>query len=225
MTVEIVILGMIAIFLGLRLYSVLGRRSEQEDEVLPTSMNRRPHADSVKPVPATPRSYPEHTNAAPQARGEVPVGSAQAERGLQEIMAADRSFDPLAFLEGSKGAYRMILEAFWSGNREELQHLCDRDVYEGFVAAIEARETAGEKLDNRLIRIEEAVVISAAMQAPLARITVRFRSDIAGVTRSSDGTVIAGSLNDAVEADDVWTFTRNVSSSDPSWQLDETDAG
>jgi predicted lipid-binding transport protein (Tim44 family) len=117
----------------------------------------------------------------------------------------------------------MILESFWKGDRETLDELCDRDVYDGFANAIAAREAAGEVLDNRLVRIEEAVIVAAAYQAPMARITVRFAADIAAVTRNADGVVVAGSLNDAVEARDLWTFSRDVTSASPDWLLDETD--
>ncbi len=213
-TVEIVILAMIAAFLGLRLYSVLGRRSEHEEEVIqgprPTETPRVSGGDTLD------------RGAAP-ARMPVPGVTPAIERGLREIAAADRRFDITAFLEGAKGAYRMILESFWKGDRETLDELCDRDVYDGFANAIAAREAAGEVLDNRLVRIEEAVIVAAAYQAPMARITVRFAADIAAVTRNADGVVVAGSLNDAVEARDLWTFSRDVTSASPDWLLDETD--
>lgn len=212
-TVEIVILAMIAAFLGLRLYSVLGRRAEHEEEVI------------QGPRPETPRvAAGEGADRGPAAvRMPLPGVTPAIERGLREIAAADRRFDPAAFLEGAKGAYRMVLEAFWKGDRETLGELCDRDVYEGFAGAITAREAAGETLDNRLVRIEEAVIVSATYAAPLARITVRFAADVAAVTRNSEGQMIAGSLDDAVEARDLWTFSRNVNSSSPDWLLDETD--
>lgn len=214
-TVEIVILAMIAAFLGLRLYSVLGRRAEHEEEVI------------QGPRPAeTPRvAVGLADRVAEPPRMPVPGVTPAIERGLREIAAADRRFDLTAFLEGAKGAYRMILEAFWKGDRETLGELCDRDVFESFAAAIAAREAAGETLDNRLVRIEEAVVVAASFQAPIARITVRFAADIAAVTRNADGQVIAGSLDDAVEARDLWTFSRNVTSASPDWLLDETDEG
>src|SRR5690606_27826118 len=98
---------------------------------------------------------------------------------LRAIAAVDRRFDAFAFLEGAKSAYRMVLEAFWRGDKEELAQLCDRDVYDSFAAAIDARVAAGETLDNRLVRIEEAAITGASYDAPVARITVRFRSDIA----------------------------------------------
>ena len=119
----------------------------------------------------------------------------------------------------------MILEAFWRGDREELGHLCDRAVAQDFINAIAQREAAGEVVDNRLVRINEAMIVDAAFAAPLARVSVRIVADVAAVTRDSQGQVIAGSLDDAVEVRDVWTFVRDVSSPDPDWMLDETDAG
>jgi len=213
-TVEIVILAMIAAFLGLRLYSVLGRRAEHEEEMIQgprPAETPRVAAGEVADRSSTPVRMP--------VAGVTPA----IERGLREIAAADRRFDITAFVEGAKGAYRMVLEAFWKGDKETLGELCDRDVYDGFVAAIAAREAAGETMDNRLIRIEEAVIVSAAFEAPMARITVRFAADIAAVTRNAEGQVVAGSLDDAVDARDLWTFSRNVTSASPDWLLDETD--
>lgn len=227
MTVEIVILAMIAAFLGLRLYSVLGRRAEHEEEPIQGRFDA--------PKPGTPAGAGQ-----PAARGqdrgadrvqvpgpmrarELPPVLPAVERGLREIAAADRRFDAFAFLEGARGAYRMVLEAFWRGDKEELAQLCDRDVYEAFAAEIDARVAAGETVDNRLVRIEDSVITAASFTAPVARITVRFTADVAMVTRDASGAVIAGSLDDAIESRDIWTFTRDVTSADPDWLLDETD--
>jgi predicted lipid-binding transport protein (Tim44 family) len=119
----------------------------------------------------------------------------------------------------------MILEAFWRGDKSELSQLCDSDVYQSFADAIDARQAAGETLDNRLIRIENATIDHAEYDAPIARIRVRFTADIASVTRNAEGQVIAGSLDDAIESRDAWTFSRDITSRDPDWLLDETDEG
>jgi predicted lipid-binding transport protein (Tim44 family) len=36
--------------------------------------------------------------------------------------------------------------------------------------------------------------------------------------------MIAGSMSDAAQADDLWTFRRQIGSSDPNWLLDEVEA-
>lgn len=206
---------MIAAFLGMRLYSVLGRRAEHEEESIPTRFD-----DQLSPPSAAQAAQA----AMPRPRELVGVLPA-VEQGVREIAAADRRFDITAFLEGAKGAYGMVLEAFWNGDKASLRELCDDDVYESFAGAIDAREKAGETLDNRLVRIEDSVIHSAQLDGRTARIAVRFVADIAALTRDKDGVMIAGSLDDAIETRDIWTFSRDVTSGTPEWVLDETDEG
>jgi predicted lipid-binding transport protein (Tim44 family) len=221
-TVEIVILAMIAAFLGLRLYSVLGRRAEQEEEPI------QGRFDAKGGQPGVPRPVPksgETANTPAFRPRDLPATTLPVERGLREIVAADRRFDAFAFVDGARSAYRMVLEAFWRGDKEELRQLCDDDVFADLSAAIDARAAAGETLDNRLIRIEEATIVDASFQAPMARVTVRFRADIASVTRNADGQVIGGSLDDAMEEINIWSFGRDIQSAGPDWLLEELDEG
>ncbi len=174
---EIVLLAMVAAFLGLRLYSVLGRRAEQEEEPVPQRFEAedkpaiRPAAVPAPVVPPRPAEL----------EGVMPA----VERALREIAGADAGFDLAQFVEGARGAYRMILEAFWKGDRETLRELCDDDVYAGFIAAIDAREAAGETMDNTLIRIEDVRVHSALLDGRMARISLLFVADIAAVTATA----------------------------------------
>ncbi len=212
----IVILAMIAGFLALRLYSVLGKRTGHEQEPA-----LRPAEERAKVAVLQPRQVPE--------MGGDPVRLADAliapegESGVRALIAADRTFDVPGFLEGAKSAYRMVLEAFWRGDRDELAWLCDADVLASFEEAIAQREADGHVLDNRLVRIEKAQIVGASVRAGTAEVSIRFEADIAAVTRDADGHVIAGSLTDAVGTNDVWTFTRDIRSADPNWKLSETD--
>ena len=223
MVVQIIILAMIAAFLGLRLYSVLGRRAEHDEPPVNRPVHRpdAPSPGRIAPPRAEELAPPRPVGSAPDRPG-FPVS---AENGVRAIVAADRRFDVTAFLEGAKSAYTMVLEAYWRGDKDELGQLCDKDVYDGFVGAIDARSAAGEVLDNRMIRIEEAVIDHAELDGTTARIRVRFVADVASVTRDAEGKVIAGSLDDAIESRDLWTFSRNVASSEPDGLLDETDEG
>jgi predicted lipid-binding transport protein (Tim44 family) len=222
--VEIVILAMIAAFLGLRLYAVLGRRPEQNEE----PMRRR----IEQPDPGSaPRSMaPRLPEKATGAARTMPLPQdhqldSRAEAGIRAIVAADRRFDVGQFLAGARGAYGMVLEAFWRADKDELAQLCDTDVAAGFTSAIDARIAAGETINAHLIRIEEARIVSASYAASRARITVSFVADVASVTRDASGAVVAGSLDDAIETRDVWTFSRDLTSHDPDWLVDETDEG
>ena len=214
MTLEIVLLAMIAVFVGLRLYAVLGQRTGHEQQRPVT----RPEAS---PEAAPPAATPELA-----ANSAEPSGLAYekgAAAGIRAIVAADPGFDVARFIEGAQAAYRMTLEAFWKGDRDELAHLANKEVAAAFVAAIDAREAAGHVLDNRLVAIERAAIEDARLDGKIAEIEVRFDAFVAAVTRDKDGDLIAGSMSDAVPANDIWTFQRNLASKDPNWLLVETD--
>ncbi|MGQ3102316.1 MAG: Tim44/TimA family putative adaptor protein [Sphingopyxis solisilvae] len=217
---SIVLLAMIAAFLGMRLYSVLGKRTGHEQEpVLP----RRDERAAPSPL----RLDDGDAGSAPAANSADTAGlvyEPAAEAGLRQLLAADRHFDAGRFMEGAEAAYRMILEAYWSGDREALRDLCDDDSYEAFVEAIDAREARGETLDNRLVGIDSAKITAVEMDRKEARITVRYQADISAITRDADGKLIAGSMSDASRTDDLWTFRRALGSSDPNWLLDEIEA-
>ena len=216
LVVEIVIFAMIAGFLGLRLYMVLGKRTGAEPPL------RRPEeaklGDSPAPVAIAERK--EKPAAAVTADTPVEPGAVP---GLRAIASADPGFNGDVFIAGAQSAYRMVLEAFWRGDREALATLADEDVQAAFGEAISDREEAGQTLDNRLVRVDKAVIAQAALDGRIARIMVRFDADIAAVTRDADGKVVAGSLTDAVPTHDVWTFERDVKSRDPNWLLVDTD--
>jgi predicted lipid-binding transport protein (Tim44 family) len=99
----------------------------------------------------------------------------------------------------------------------------DDHVFETFAGAVEQRATDGLKLDNRLVAIDQALIAEATLERSVAIVTVRFEADIAAVTRNAEGEVVAGSLSDAVQTRDLWTFRRDLASRDPNWLLIETD--
>ena len=213
LTVGIVLLAMIALFVGLRLYAVLGQRTGHEQRPV-----TRPEASTG----------PDRAEPAPEAKAPAaePNGLAYeqgAAAGIRAIISADPGFDVARFLEGAQAAYRMVLEAFWKGDREDLGYLASDDVRSAFEAAIAEREAAGHKLDNRLVAIERAAIEDARLTGRTAEIDVRFDAFVAAVTRNAEGDVVAGSLTDAVPTHDVWTFRRTLGSADPNWLLVDTD--
>jgi len=212
--VYIVILAMVALFLGLRLYAVLGKRTGHEPVL------RNPAEE--RPVPPLTFSRSPEPRADLREVGPRAIESG-AQAGLRALVHVDPSFDVAGFLDGAKNAYRMVLEAFWKGDEETLAWLAEDHVRDAFAEAIKARAAAGHVLDNRLVSIERAVITDASVDNKVARVTVAFDADIAAVTRDAEGNVVAGSLTDAVETHDVWTFTRPLKSGDPDWKLADTD--
>lgn len=211
----IVILALVALFIGLRLYSVLGERTghEQQPILKPADQDARVEPRMTQPPVPAPTA---------DTTGDlayVPL----AGPGVRAILAADSSFDVARFLDGAKSAYALILESFWKGDVATLKPHVDAHVYDTFAAAIEQRKEENLTLDNRLVAIEQAVISEAALERSVAVITVRFEADIAAVTRNAEGQVVAGSMSDAVQTRDLWTFRRDLASRDPNWLLVETD--
>ncbi len=211
----VIVLAMVFVFVALRLWSVLGRRTGHE-QTLTKPLERVPAARSSVPMTTPGKDVPVQN-------GVEQVNAPAATAGLRTIAGADPKFDVGHFVEGAKGAYRMILEAFWRGDEENLRQLVDGEVADAFAAAIAERKEAGHVLDNRLVTIENAQIEDATVEGQTAHIRMRFDADIAAVTRDAEGNVIAGSLTDAVPTHDVWTFSRPLRSPDPNWTLTETD--
>ena len=211
----IIILALVALFIGLRLYSVLGERTGHEQQPI------------LKPADPEARveSRPAQTSPAPQAGsdGSDLAYLPTAGPGVRALLATDPAFDVARFLEGARAAYRMILEAFWKGDLAAIRPHVDDNVHQAFAQAVEQRQKEGLVLDNRLVDFEQALISAATIEQTVAFVTVRFEADIAAVTRNKDGEVVAGSLSDAVQTRDLWTFRRDMSSRDPNWLLVETD--
>jgi predicted lipid-binding transport protein (Tim44 family) len=220
----------LAIFIFARLRSVLGTRTGRERPPYDPYAPR----EAPKPAPAEkPVTIQNRTEEAPVLRdaerevpagerwaGIAPAGSAVA-AGLDAIAAADRSFDARHFLDGAKGAYEIIVNAFAEGDRKTLRNMLGKDLFEEFAAAINEREAKGYKMESRFVSIDKAEIKTAVLDGREARITIDFVSQLVSATRDKDGAVVEGSTEGLTEVEDLWTFARDVTSPDPNWKLVE----
>jgi predicted lipid-binding transport protein (Tim44 family) len=226
----------LAVFIFLRLRSVLGQRTGRErppydpyaareparpatSEKVVALPNRAPEAAAAKPAqPAEPVVPGERW------KGVADVGTPLA-AGLDAIVGADANFDHKHFLTGARAAYEMIVTAFAEGDRRTLKNLLSREVYEGFESAISEREKRGETMESHFVSIDNAEITGAEMRGRTAQLTVRFHSKLVSATRDKDGNVIDGNAEKVTDVTDVWTFARDLSSRDPNWKLVATEAG
>jgi predicted lipid-binding transport protein (Tim44 family) len=224
----------LAVFIFLRLRSVLGQRTGRErppyDPYSARDAVRTPTGDKVVTLPtrtAQPAAAPAEPTAPPAAdrwNGIAEAGSPTA-TALDAITAQDRAFDLKHFLTGARAAYEMIVTAFAEGDRRTLKNLLSREVHEGFETAIREREGRGETAETRFVSIDKSDVTAAELRGRVAQITVRFVSQLVSVTRDRSGTAIDGSPDKVSDVTDVWTFARDMSSRDPNWKLVATEAG
>jgi predicted lipid-binding transport protein (Tim44 family) len=221
----------LAVFIFLRLRSVLGQRTGRERPPYDPFSTRDPvrtPKDNVVALPGraaeTAEKPAEPVEAVDRWKGIADTGSAIA-TGLDAVAAQDPSFDAKHFLAGARAAYEMVVTAFAEGDRRTLKNLLSREVFEGFESAISEREQRGEKVETHFISLDTANIVGAEVRGKTAQITVRFVSKLISVTRDRAGAVIDGNPEKVTDVTDVWTFARDVSSRDPNWKLIATEAG
>jgi predicted lipid-binding transport protein (Tim44 family) len=223
----------LAVFIFLRLRSVLGQRTGRErppyDPYAARERSRPPAGnDKVVALPnRTPEPAPrlaEDSKPADRWKG-IAASDSQVAKGLDAIAADDKAFDPKHFLGGARAAYEMIVTAYAEGDRRALKNLLARDVYDGFDSVIKEREARGETVETRFVSIDATDIIGAELRGRTAQLTVRFVSQLVSVTRNKSGAAIDGNPDRVTDVTDVWTFARDVSSRDPNWKLVATEAG
>jgi predicted lipid-binding transport protein (Tim44 family) len=224
----------LAVFIFLRLRSVLGQRTGRERPPYdPFSARDAVRSTATEKVvtlpPRTAETAPRPAEIA-QPPGErwkdiAETGSAVA-TGLDAIVAADTNFDAKHFITGARAAYEMIVTAFAGGDRRQLRSLLSREVFDGFDAAITERERRSETAETRFVSIDGSTITAAELRSrTTAQITVKFVSKLVSATRDRAGTVIDGNAEKVTDVTDVWTFARDVSSRDPNWKVVATEAG
>ena len=211
--VDLILFGMIAAFLVLRLRSILGRR---------TGFERPPQPQPQQPGPAPAAQGPVIEGSAepvaPAANRVVPDPNSALGQTLARIHATDASFDPARFLDGAEKAFGIIVAAFAKGDRSALQALLSEDTNHAFESVIAAREAAGHTQVSEIRGMEKLAIEAAELRGTVASVTVRFVSDQVSLTRDKNEHVVAGT--DAVtEITDLWTFERDLATRDPTWRL------
>ena len=217
----------LAVFIFLRLRSVLGQRTGSErppyDRAAPNVVQRTQDSNVV-PIPGAVIDQaplaPTADVAAPTDRwkGIAEPGTPLAQ-GLDAIVAQDPSFDPRHFLSGAKSAYEMIVLAFANGDRRALKDLLSAEVYDSFDSVIKDREKHEQKTETRFVSIDKAELVNAEARDRAAQLTVRFVSQMISVTRDKTGTIVDGNPDKVADITDVWTFARDTTSRDPNWKL------
>jgi predicted lipid-binding transport protein (Tim44 family) len=209
--IDLILFGMIAAFLVLRLRSILGRRTGYERPPA------QPYQPPTGPAPAGP-VIDGHAEAQPAANRPLPDSASPTGQTLVRMRTIDSGFDPAVFLDGAEKAFRIIVAAFAAGDRGTLRSLLADDTYRAFEQAIAGREAAGQTQVSTIHNIHGATIENAELKGTIALITVRFVSDQTSLTQGKDGQPVTGA--DAVtEITDVWTFERDLSTRDPAWRL------
>jgi predicted lipid-binding transport protein (Tim44 family) len=233
---DIILIGLVAIFLILRLRAVLGKRTGNErpparDPFTPPPPPPQPGQPRIGDAPSgndnvipLPSGNTQNTRPSPMASGIRATVLPSASAGVAAIRAADPSFEPIGFAGGARAAFTTIVEAFAKGDTGPLRQLLDPQTFASFESAIRGRNERREKAETTLIGFEASDIATAEMQGSFAEVTVRFISEQVNVLRNADGQIADGNPNEVQKVVDLWTFRRDTKSGDPNWLLVKTES-
>ncbi|MCB2127761.1 MAG: Tim44 domain-containing protein [Rhodobacteraceae bacterium] len=208
--IQLLVLAGIAIFLILRLRSVLGTREGFEKPPAPAPVQGKPDTRFEVIEGGVDHDIVDH----------VPEGS-DAARALAEMKRAEPSFSVSEFLGGARGAYELILLAFERGDLASVKPFLAPDVLDAFSEVVEARKARGLTFTAEFMGIREVTLQEATFdkKSGEGEVTVRFSGELISAGRDKDGKVVEGSPTEVRRQRDSWTFARKMGSKDPNWLL------
>lgn len=209
---QLLVLAGIAVFLILRLKSVLGTRDGFEGP--PRTQQRQPAAGrqpDFEVIDGGPdRDITDHV-----------AEDSEAATALADMKRAEPSFNVTEFLQGAKGAYEMILMAFERGKLDEVAPFLSADVFEAFSQVVDAREAQGLTIDADFIGVSDIALADAKFDnaTRTAAVTVRFVGELVSVVKNAEGEITEGKPGQSKKQKDAWTFERVMGADDPNWRL------
>ena len=198
--IQLLVLAGIAVFLILRLRSVLGTREGFEKPPVPQQREERTSRPEFEVIEGGPDlDITDH----------VDEGSDSAE-ALAKMKRAEPSFTVSDFLGGARGAYEMIVMGYERGDLDEIQPLLAEDIYESFVDGVAAREDQGLIIDAEFIGVREIKLQSATFDDATGEgeLVIRFVAELTSSVRDQDGNLIEGNPTEIKKQRDTWAFSR-----------------
>lgn len=219
---DIVLLALIAGFVLLRLRSVLGQNIGR-DPVQPEyrKVEKAEQESSVFRKPDTIAG--DFKEVLREEKDEaIEALPAPLRETVAAIRARDSDFTVKSFMEGARGAFEMIFDAFNENDRDTLKMLLSPELYTTFARELDQRTAAAERGETTLLALLSQEMAAASLTGPMARITVRFVSEQVSVVRDAAGAIIDGDPSHPQHVEDEWVFERDTGSRNPNWTIIDT---
>ena len=188
---DIILLGMIAGFIILRLRSILGRKTGHESKVYPNFAEKK---------------------------FSIPQNDSKPKEKNFEILEGN---DKKEFLKGAEIAYESILTAFANGDLIKLKSLLATNMFSNFSEAIKLRNKENIKSEFTFIGVKESSVEKYEKIKDNLFATVKFVAEVISVKRDKENKIIEGNPDKIKFVTDSWKFTKNVNNKSPNWYLSE----
>ncbi len=223
---DIIVFALIAIFILLKLRSVLGRKDGSEEGMsgkLDKWLNVQDDKnEDNKVVYLDNKSRKENTQETTESDDEPEIVDLELRKELAKIVELDKSFTAGNFIVGARTAFEMVLKAFSEGDKSTLKNLLSSDVYKIFEKEIDKIEKTNEREDTTLISIMSSDITKISVKRNITRITMDFVTEQISVLRDKDDKIIDGDPSLIEEIKDEWVFERNLKSSNPNWEIAST---
>ena len=207
--IELIILAGIAVFLFLRLRSVLGTREGFEKPRM------QPKNDAPK------RDFKVIDGGEDKDITDNVDKNSKSAEALKLIKSEDENFTVNEFLSGARSAYEWILMSFEKNEIDEIRELLSEEVAEAFDAVVDQRVSQGLTIEAEFIGIREMKLVEATYSSntKTAEISVSFVGEMTSVVKNSSGEIVEGDPKQIKRQKDTWTFSKDIKSSSPNWLL------
>ncbi|WP_376876131.1 Tim44/TimA family putative adaptor protein [Albirhodobacter sp. R86504] len=209
--IQVLVLAAIAVFLVLRLKSILGTREGYEKPLIEDEPEAKRSNRSFEVIDGG----PDH-----DIIDNLPEGSTALEP-LSAMKRVEPEFSVTKFLSGARGAYEMILVAFDKGEMERIRPFLAPEVFDAFNGVVEQRAANGLRVEGEFLGVRQLVLSDAQFDRSTneAEITVRFTGEMVTAVRNADGEIVEGDPKVSRKQRDSWTFSRVMGANDPNWRL------
>lgn len=200
-----IILLVFAIVAFIRLRATLGKRTGNEEPLDNRSVFQSKNSKKVNDEVFDDKFIP-------QSKDEI----------LDYMGSNEKNFSQEIFLDGSKNAYKMIVENYASGNLEPIKSFISKEVYDGFSEAISSRDELKQKLHNEVVEFNSVEITDATLEKNIVQLKVMFEAKMISYGEDSTGNVIEGNKDSPQVIKDIWIFQRTIKSKTPAWELIST---
>ena len=190
--VDIILLAMFAGFIILRLRNILGRKTGHQGKTIG-------------------KYFPKGMEALKDTKNNEAIRSGNVDETAKK-----------QFLKGAEIAYEQIVTSFAKGDKTSLKNLLEKNMFSRFSEVIDERKNKKLKNETTFIGIKSAKILEFKKIENIYKVTVNFVSEIITCVKDKNNKVIEGNPDLIKTVNDVWKFSKNMWSQDPTWYLVET---
>ena len=189
--IDVILLGMIAGFIILRLRNILGRKTGHENKIYPDFAERK---------------------------FDVSKNNIKSFKQDHNILEGSEKVE---FLKGAELAYETILTSFAKGEKKKLKSLLTTNMAINFDEAITLRNKENIKSEFTFIGVKESKVEKYEKIKNELFASVKFVSEVISVKKDKENKIIEGNPDKIKQVIDYWKFTKNILNKSPDWHLFE----